>query len=118
MVRAAVWLLAAWWAAGSQARAQSVNEFPLPGTGLPEDMAAGADGNLWFTELTNAIGRITTFGVVTEFPVPTSGSSPQGIAAGPDGALWFTEYGAGKIGRVTTAGAFTEYPVPTASSGA
>ena len=40
----------------------------------------------------NKIGRITTAGVITEFPVPTAGSSPVGIAAGPDGNLWFTEY--------------------------
>ena len=35
------------------------------------------------------IGRITTAGVVTEFPIP-SGGTPAHIAAGPDGNLWFT----------------------------
>jgi hypothetical protein len=39
---------------------------------------------------------------VTEFPVPTAGSTPFGIASGPDGALWFTEQSANKIGRITT----------------
>ena len=39
----------------------------------------------------NQIGRITTAGVITEFPIPTAGSGPAGIAAGPDGNLWFTE---------------------------
>jgi virginiamycin B lyase len=52
---------------------------------------------------------------ITEFLIPTSGSSPDGIAAGPDGALWFTESG-GKIGRITTDGVITEFPVPTANS--
>jgi hypothetical protein len=32
-------------------------------------------------------GRITTAGVVTEFPIPTFDSQPFGIAAGPDGGL-------------------------------
>ena len=52
----------------------------------------------------------------TEYPVPTTGSSPWDIAAGPDGALWFTEGDGNKIGRITTSGGFTEYPVPTAGS--
>ena len=39
----------------------------------------------------NKIGRITTSGTVTEYPVPTPNSGLGGIAAGPDGALWFTE---------------------------
>ena len=60
----------------------------------------------------NKIGRITTAGVVTEYPVPTAGSYPGSITAGPDGALWFTEGAGNKIGRITTAGVITEYPVP------
>src|SRR5215211_5028411 len=55
-------------------------------------------------------------GVITEYPLPTAGSSPWGIAAGPDGNLWVTQRaanGVGKVARVTTSGAFTEYPVPT-----
>src|SRR5438552_2044428 len=53
-------------------------------------VAAGPDGNLWFTEHdVNKIGRITPAGVVTEFPIP--GVGPDSITAGPDGQLWFTE---------------------------
>ena len=40
---------------------------------------------------------------VTEFPVPTAGSSPFGITTGPDGNLWFTENSANQIGRLTLA---------------
>jgi len=37
----------------------------------------GADGALWFTEQNvNRIGRITTAGVITEFPVPSFDSRP------------------------------------------
>ena len=69
---------------------------------------------LWFTEgQTNKIGRITTSGVITEYPLPDPMSIPYAITAGPDGALWFTEFGNGKIGRITTAGVITEFVLPT-----
>ena len=62
----------------SAARGQVITEFPVPfestvaGT-FPERIAAGPDGNLWFTEdQTNHIGRMTTAGALTEFPVPTT----------------------------------------------
>ena len=51
--------------------------------------------------------------VLTEYPVPTSGSGPTGIAAAPDGALWFAEESSGKIGRITGAGVITEFSTPT-----
>jgi virginiamycin B lyase len=41
---------------------------------------------------TTRSGRITTAGVVTEYPIPTASSAPIGITAGPDGALWFAEF--------------------------
>jgi len=66
-------------------------------------LSTGSDGALWFTESAydaSVVGRITTAGVITEFPTPTTGSTPQGITSGPDGALWFTELGANQIGRV------------------
>jgi virginiamycin B lyase len=74
---------------------------------------------LWFTDPgVNKIGRITTAGGSTEFPVPTANSTPFGITMGPDGALWFTEnVRAGKVGRITTAGTVTnEFPITTGFS--
>src|SRR5207244_5959036 len=64
----------------------------------------------------NNIGRVRETGVLTEFPVPTSGSDPDGITSGPDGNLWFTETEANKIGRITPAGVITEFPAPTSGS--
>ena len=97
-----------------------ITEFPTPtASSSPRGIAAGPDGNLWFTETTatsNQIGRITTAGVVTEFSIPTAFSYPVGITAGPDGNLWFTEQYANQIGRITTAGVVTEFPIPTAGS--
>jgi virginiamycin B lyase len=72
---------------------------------------------LWFTEGGGKIGRITTAGYITEYPVLTSRGEPAGIALGPDGALWFTEDYGNNIGRIAPAsGTFTEYPIPTAGS--
>jgi len=79
----------------------AIGEYPVPtANSKPEDITAGPDGALWFTEdYGNKIGRITTAGVITEYPVPTANSYPEGIAAGPDGALWFTEYYGNRIGE-------------------
>jgi len=68
-------------------------------------IAAGSDGALWLTQsYPDGVGRITTVGVISEFPLPNPASGIRGIAAGPDGTLWFTEWTGGKIGRISTAG--------------
>jgi virginiamycin B lyase len=92
--------------------------YPVPETsgGIP-GITPGPDGALWFTTW-NSIWRLTTAGVMTEYPLPDDGVFyPQGrgatdITTGPDGALWFTEGAAYKIGRITTAGVISEYPLP------
>jgi streptogramin lyase len=74
-------------------------------------IAAGADGNLWFTDCnTNRIGRITTDGVSTAFGTGlTANSNLQGIAPGPDGNVWFAEGNGNRIGRITMSGNITEF---------
>ena len=81
----------------------------LPAGSNPRGIAAGPDGNLWFTMLVaNRIGKITTAGAIMTFPtLPTRGSSsagPTDIVTGPDGNLWFTEWGSSRIGCMTTNG--------------
>ena len=110
----------------------SFAQFNVP-TGSVEAITTGPDGALWFTvrivndpvppanlgTYSGKIGRITTVGAITEYPLPTANGYPSEITMGPDGALWFTinvVNGSGKIGRITTAGAITEYPLPTANS--
>jgi virginiamycin B lyase len=85
----------------------------------PTWITAGPDGRLWFTGLSsNAIGQITTTGVVTTTTtVTTSSSAPYGIAVGNDGNLWFTEHSANKIGQISTLGAMlNEFSIPTSGS--
>ncbi|GAC1658729.1 MAG: virginiamycin B lyase [Candidatus Elarobacter sp.] len=85
-------------------------QFTLPAGARPQWIAAGSDGNMWFTEFpNNAVARITPAWVVTEFTVPTAASNPQGIIGASDGNLWFTEFNASKIARLTTTGTFTEF---------
>jgi streptogramin lyase len=109
--------------------AGQITEFPLPiptptaasvafpfTAGDPTGIAAGPDGNLWFTEPTgNLIGRISPDGKnVTLYPIP-SYAGPEGITAGPDGNLWFTENLANRVGRITPSGQITEFPIPPAT---
>ena len=108
-----------WFTVHQASPAGSITEFPVPtANSHPIGIAAGPDGNLWFTEFdVNKIGRISPNGSITEFPVPTAKSDPSDITAGPDGNLWFTEYSGNKIGHTNPNGSITEFPVPTAKSG-
>ena len=105
--------------ASSAAPPGSITEFGVPSAeGAPYALAAGPEGNAWFTEVKqDAIGRVTPSGAVTEFPVPTPEAKPTGITTGPDGNVWFTEYARGKIGRITPIGAITEFAIPTPEAG-
>ena len=95
------------------------SNFMLPGSANSTGVTLGPDNNVWFTDQgTNAIGRITTGGSVSEFTISTPNSMPQDITPGPDGNLWFTETTGNKIGRITTGGTITEFTIPTANSGA
>lgn len=70
----------------------------------PYAMVVGPDKNLWFVEWGGQkVGRITTAGVVTEFPIANA-QALIGIASGPDGNLWFTDMTAEKIGHISTSG--------------
>lgn len=93
----------------------------LPEHSRPAGIAAGSDGNLWFTdegsndEGKNLIGRITPAGTITEFPIPTLKSNPVAIALGSDGNMWFTQTGSETIGRIAPTGAIAEFAVPGTS---
>jgi virginiamycin B lyase len=87
------------------------------------DITVGPDGNLWYSYSSpghttgNGVGKITTTGTVTAYPISLYNSQPSGIAAGSDGNLWFTEKGINKIGKITTAGTITQYSsIPTTNA--
>src|SRR5262245_10407667 len=87
---------------GGTAGGQTITEFNIPTPATRSHyIAAGPDGNLWFTEyFASKIGRITTAGAITEFSTPTFGF-PWRIVTGSDSNLWFTEEGANNIARIT-----------------
>jgi streptogramin lyase len=96
-----------------------ITEFALPsvftGQTDPWSIAAGSDGNLWFTAggTGQYVGKINpATGVVRDFATGAS-SRPLAITAGSDGNLWFTESGAGVTGSINPAsGVVTAYNVP------
>src|SRR4030095_15772196 len=106
--------------ASISAFAISVQEYLIPSGGSPFHIVTGPDGNIWFTVRNRArIGRITTEGVITEFPLPSPLSSAHEIITGPDGNLWFTEEasrGEYRICRITPVGVVTEFPLPNTGS--
>ncbi len=85
----------------------------------PYSLTIGSDGNIWFTELFGggALGRMTTAGVYTQFPLPIADRTPLGITTGSDGLLYFTERDFGIVGRIDPNAAdpmstYEEFPVP------
>jgi streptogramin lyase len=82
----------------------------------PTGIVTGPDGALWFTQSNGgnprdgrsyfqaSVGRITTSGTYSSYPVPDSASSvPEldAITVGPNGNLWFTETAVDRIGEIT-----------------
>jgi streptogramin lyase len=97
-----VWLVAG--TAPAAAAVGTITEYPVLTANIhPRAITLGPDGNMWVTE-DGKVAKVTTAGVVTEYPIP-SGSISYGITAGWDGFLWLTEYG-GQLAKLTTAGSF------------
>jgi streptogramin lyase len=119
---------------GRMTTAGAVKLFPIssvssgPITAYPptiDSLAAGADGNLWFTESVgdsgneSVFGRMSPSGVVTDFPVPEL--SEPSVGNEPNGTLVVygqTLSGQNEVFQVSTAGAVTRYKIPAANSGA
>jgi streptogramin lyase len=104
VVVAVLAVLLAWSASASAATVQLFN-VPSADSGL-HHIVAGPDGALWFTERTAGnVGRITTAGQISEYPIPNNASGLQDT--GPDqivasgGALWFLTDIGESVYRVT-----------------
>jgi streptogramin lyase len=91
-------------------------EAPTPGSG-PLGIAAGPDGNVWFTAKNTAkVVKVTPTGQMSEYTVPGDSPDPEGITRGGDGAMWFA-LGSGAIGRITTSGTVKTFPLPSPGTG-
>ncbi len=85
----------------------------------PYAIAAGSDGQIWFTNFNgHGIGRMTVGGRLTlQAPLPVN-QYPEGMAAGSDGAMWFVSQGSpNTINRIDEAGTVLsrELVTPTAN---
>ncbi|HEY2631021.1 MAG TPA: hypothetical protein VGI26_01440 [Solirubrobacteraceae bacterium] len=96
--------------------AGTITEFALPAGYEAQGIAAGPDGNLWFTspklsENVKLVKMSLSGTVFTGYSLP-NGSGPSDIIPGPDGNMWFANNSEGKVGKVTTSGTITEYAQP------
>jgi len=71
----------------------TVTDFPVQAKDGVWQIAAGPDGNMWFTaadgpKINAWIGKITPDGQITKYPIK---DQADGIALGPDGNWWITE---------------------------
>ena len=82
-----------------------------------QDIAAGPNGNLWFTERGNGrIGKLDPrTGAITEYAAGCKW--PSDIALGSDGNLWYTCSDGGLVGRITPLGGATTFATQAAAPG-
>jgi streptogramin lyase len=106
----------------------AITEFPIsttpgelliPAAGVgPGSIAAGPDGNIWFTE--SSVLQIGVINLATDVitQIPTSGIvQGGGITAGPDGNVWFTEIGPSAIAMIDpTTDDITTFPLSYAGA--
>ena len=111
-------VLAGLWMAVAAVPAQAAPTITEYTTGLspnaaPQGIAAGPDGNAWFTLYAKgAVGRIAPDGTVTEHAAGITQGQTEAITQGPDGNMWFVESGGtGAIGRITPSGSVTEFTI-------
>jgi virginiamycin B lyase len=88
---------------------------------VPEDIAVGGDGKLWFTQF-NAIqqtiyeiSNVTLNGTITQYDTPNTNAGPGSPILAGDGNVWFSEAYAAQLGRVTPAGHIKEFPLSQGS---
>lgn len=102
----------------------AVPQFAPPAASQPAGIAAGPDGNMWFTDRANPyLGNITPLiGTISQFPIATSSSRlAQGVVVLRSGELWFVEAGLAKLAmvqisslQVGSVNALTEIQPPSA----
>jgi virginiamycin B lyase len=82
----------------------SLQAFKVPAGSRPHDVAAAADGGVWYTaQGSGELGWLDpSTGKVREIALG-SGSAPHGVIVGPDGAAWVTDGGLNAIVRVDPA---------------
>jgi streptogramin lyase len=104
---------------GKMTTSGSFTLYPLPSGSTissADQITAGPDGNVWFSEGAAKIAKISPSGQIQEFALPNNFFTVSAITAGPDGNVWYTRPGFG-VGKVTPAGQITEFPIPSLGGG-
>jgi virginiamycin B lyase len=104
----------------------SFGPYADPEVGLPEVIAPGPDGAVWYVDdgLPVELKRVSPSGSLSSFELPLgeTETSVESIALGPDDALWMTLSAEGAseqrdgIGRMTVDGSFDSWPLPQPQS--
>src|SRR5205823_5420508 len=111
-----VWFTMVGSGVGRVTPAGVITEFPITGVS-PQGIAAGADGQIYFSENLlpsgqDAIGRVDLDGRVTgDFPIH-AGANPQLLTPGADGNIWIPELGLNSLGHLSPSGVYGEVPLP------
>ena len=93
-----------------------ITTFSVPSFGGEPDngiisLAAGSNGDLWFTANAGTaravrasfVGELNpATGAITEFPTPSTDALPGTLTLGSDGNLWFAEENSNSIARITS----------------
>jgi virginiamycin B lyase len=94
----------------------TVQEFPMPGSSIPDGIAVGPDRAIWLTD--PGARKITRLGPDNAIMSLALGDAvePGDIAAGPDNALWVADLWLPRILEVQTLGAEKIFPVDRATN--
>jgi virginiamycin B lyase len=79
----------------------------------PQYIVRGSGLNMFYTDLSYRIGRVSPTGVFTQY-VHQAGVNPWGLALGADNNIWFTAYFSDTVSRLRLPnGPTTSYPLQT-----
>jgi streptogramin lyase len=102
--------------------AGATTDFELGPTSMPDTIAVGADGELWFSDggfdLEPSLSKMTTGGQITT-GIALVTVARNGLVAGADGTMWFVTAGApSQLQRIPAVSPDWPYPTTTFPVGA
>lgn len=77
-------------------------------------VALGPDQNIWYLGRA-VVGKVTTSGAFTEFPLPSGARGSGNLAFDRDGNAWFPT-GSRTVTKMTPSGSFTSFTTPSQES--
>ncbi len=96
-------------------RRYTLFDTPTPGVqpyGIDWHATTPRSPYLWYTDLDHLVARLTTSGVSTEYPVPSSGgSNPSDIVMAYDGTAWFLDPADQQIDHINASGQLAQFPL-------